>query len=146
MSVPRSVTRIRSDHIEYTSNVERCQYTIFELTRAALRDVGKLVCKRFREKYYSRFKKKKGRVGKYTQYWVRKNQPFPDLLVGIKPFAFYGLFQEIGSEKQPKLGLLTETVNENIDNIIEIEGKYLSAIENDNEAERLIDEEETLSE
>lgn len=146
MALPRSVIRIRNDHIEYLSEVERCQYTLFELTRAALRDVGKLICKKFRSKYYSKFKRKKGRVGKYTQYWIRKNQPFPDLLVGIKPFAFYGLFQEIGSEKQPKLGLLTETVNENINNIIEIEGKYLSAIENDNEAERLIDEEETLSE
>lgn len=48
MSVPRSVTKVTKNGIEFTSNVDRVNYTMKELCRAALRDVGKLVCKRFR--------------------------------------------------------------------------------------------------
>lgn len=142
MSVPRSVVKFRNGNIEFISNVDRVQYTLKELTRAALRDTGKLICNRFRKKYYGIFKRKKGKVGRYTQYWVRSKQDNPDLQVGLKPFAFYGGFQEVGSSKQRKLGLLQKTVKDNIDDIRRIQGKYLSAIEDENRALGLIDESE----
>ena len=63
MSVPRSVTKVTKNGIEFTSNVDRVNYTMKELCRAALRDVGKLVCKRFRQSYYARFKRRRGRIG-----------------------------------------------------------------------------------
>ena len=72
MSVPKSVIKIKKGNIEYISSVDRVQYTLAELSRAALRDVGKLICNRFRNMYYGVFKRKKGKVGKYTQYWVRR--------------------------------------------------------------------------
>lgn len=140
--VPKSVIKINKNGIKFTSNVDRVQYTIKELTRAALRDVGKLVCNRFRKKYYAKFKRKKGRVGKYTQYWVRSKQDTPDLLVGIKPGGFYGKFQENGTSKTEKLGFLRKSVEENINQIRVIEGKYLSAIEDENRALGLIDEDD----
>jgi hypothetical protein len=128
MPLPRSV-KITRNGVEYTNSVELVQYTLNELIRAALRDCGKLLCTRFRIAYYGAFKRKKGRVGKFTQYWVRTRQETPDLLVGIKPNAFYGMFQEIGSSKTDKLGLLSMVARENIDEMQRIQAQYLSAIE-----------------
>lgn len=136
MSIPKSVVKIKKDGVEFVSNVDRASYTIRELTRAALRDVGKLVCKRTRQK----IKRRTGRLSKNTQYWVRKKEG--DLLVGFKPGGFYGGFQELGTEKQPKVGALYNAVKENINTIRDIEGKYLSAIEDEQKALRLIEEEE----
>lgn len=140
MGLPKSVTKIKKGNVEFISNVDRINYTLNELTRAALRDVGKFICNKFRSKYYGIFKRKKGKVGRYTQYWVRKKEC--DLQVGLKPFAFYGGFQELGSSKTEKLGLLQKTVEENIEQIRLIQGKYLSAIEDENRALGLIDEKE----
>lgn len=128
MSVPKSVVKIKRDGIEYISSVDYTQYTIKELIRAALRDCGKLFCNRFRQSYYGRFKRKKGNVSRYTQYWVRSKQETPDLLVGIKPNAFYGGFQEFGSSKTSRLGLMTSTVQDNIDTMQQIQAQYLSAL------------------
>lgn len=57
--------------------------------------------------------------------------------------GFYGLFQELGTSRQPKHGLLTHAVQDNVAQIIEIESKYLSALENEAEALKLINEQET---
>lgn len=143
MPIPKSVTKTSRDgNVVYTQSVDRVNYTIRELTRAALRDVGKFVCKQFRINYYARFKKHSGRVGKFTQYWVKHKQKDIELQVGIKPNGFYGGFQELGSSKQPKLGLLTQAAQDNIAKIVEIESQYLSALESEARALSLISEEE----
>lgn len=143
MSLPPSVTKISKDGIEFVSSVDRCSYTMKELCRAALRDVGKFVCKRFRQSYYDRFKRKKGNVGRFTQYWVKhKYEEYPNLQVGVKPNAFYGGFQELGSSKTEKLGLLSNAVHDNIAEIIQIESQYLSALEDEAEALALISDED----
>lgn len=142
MSIPKSVMKINKDGVQYISNCDKASYTIQELTRAALRDVGKFVCREFRTNYYNTFKKQSGRVGKACQYWVRYKQPKPNLQVGIKPNGFYGLFQEVGSSKTTKLGLLTHAVQDNIAKIIEIESQYLSSLESEARALALIEEED----
>lgn len=143
MSVPKSVTKVTKDGIEFTSNVDKVNYTMKELCRAALRDVGKLVCKRFKQSYYASFRKRSGRVGRYTQYFVKhKKEDVPSLEVGLKPNAFYGGFQEVGSSKTKRLGLLTSSVEDNIAEIIKIESQYLSALEDEAEALSLISEED----
>ena len=92
MAMPKSVIRINNKNgITFIDNVDRTKYTLRELTRAALRDTGKYVCNRFRKNYYSAFKRKKHRVGRATQYWVRKREN--NLQVGVKPNGF----QEFGS-------------------------------------------------
>ena len=131
MALPKAV-KIKKDGIEFTNNVDAVNYTLKELIRAALRDCGKLFCNRFRQAYYKQFKRKKGNVSRYTQYWVRSKQKIPDLLVGIKPNAFYGGFQEFGSSKTSRLGLMTSTVQDNIDAMQQIQAQYLSALNNDN--------------
>lgn len=140
MPVPKSIVKIKKGNIEYISSVDRVQYTIAELSRAALRDVGKFICNKFRKGYYGLFRRKKGNVGRYTQYWVRRKEC--DLQVGIKPNAFYGGFQELGSSKSKKYGLLQKTVSESIPEIVAIESKYLSALEDEASALSMIEEEE----
>lgn len=130
MPIPKGA-RITRDNIEYVNNVEVVNYTMKELIRAALRDCGKLWCNRFRSEYYSVFKRRKGRVGRYAQYWVRSRQDVPDLLVGIKPFAFYGCFQEFGSSKTQRYGLIKKVAEDNIDNFQQLQAQYLSALQND---------------
>lgn len=140
MAIPKSVTKIKKGNVEYICNVDRVKYTLEELSRAALRDVGKFLCNKFRSSYYGLFKRKKGKVGKYTQYWVRKKDC--DLQVGIKVNAFYGLFQEFGSSKTKRVGLLQKTVKDNIAQIVEIESKYLSSLEDEARALALIEDKE----
>ena len=143
MAIPKSVTKISRDgKVTYTQSVDRVNYTIRELTRAALRDVGKYVCKEFRNAYYARFKKYSGRVGRFTQYWVRHKQKNIELQVGIKPNGFYGGYQELGTSKQPKLALLSHAVQDNIAQIVEIESQYLSALEDEARVLSLISEED----
>lgn len=134
MSLPKAV-KITKDGVEIISNVDRIQYTLKELERAALRDVGKLVCKRTRQK----IKRRSGRLAKNTQYWVRSKQEVPDLQVGFKPGGFYGLYQEIGTNKYPKIGALSDAAESNIKDIIKIEQQYLSAVGTE-EAERKLNE------
>lgn len=143
MAVPKSITKISKDgNVIYTQSVDRVNYTIRELTRAALRDVGKFVCKQFRDSYYARFKRHSGRVGRFTQYWVKYKQKNIELQVGIKPNGFYGGFQELGTSQTPKQALLTHAVQDNIAKIIEIESQYLSALEDEARALSLISEED----
>mgnify|MGYP000896859152 CR=1 FL=1 len=142
MPIPKSVIKFDKNGIKYESSVDRVNYTMVELSRAALRDVGKFITRTFKKEYYKNFDKKTGNVGKYTQYWVRKNQKTPDLQVGVKPNAFYGGFQELGSSKTSKMGLLSNAVQENIAEIVKIESQYLSALEDEAQALSLINEDE----
>lgn len=131
MALPKAV-KIKRDGVEFTNNTDLINYTVRELVRAALRDCGKLFCNRFKQAYYARFKRKSGRVGRFTQYWVRAKQEVPDLLVGIKPNGFYGGMQEFGSSKTPRLGLMTKTAQDNIDEFKKIQEHYLGHL-NDKE-------------
>ena len=134
MPLPKSVKFSRNG-VEFLSNCDRIQYTLNELTRAALRDTGKYVCRETRKK----IKKRTGRMAKNIQYWVRPRQG--DLQVGFKPGGFYGLFQEIGTQKYPKIAALTESTENNIATIQKIQQQYLSAIGTES-AESMINEEE----
>lgn len=137
MAIPSPV-KITKNGVEFISKVDRAQYTLDELIRAALKDCGKLICKRTKQK----IKKRTGRLAKNTQYWVRKQEN--DLQVGFKSGGFYGMYQELGSSKTPKVGALYNSVQENIDDIRRIQGQYLSAIEDENRALGLIDEAEAM--
>ena len=145
MSAPKSVVKIKKDGVEYTSNVDACQYYIHELNRAALRDVAKFVKRQFRDKYYSVFQKHSGDGGKAVNYVVKSSPSTtaPRVEIGLKSGkqdGFYAYFQELGSSKQPRLGILQSCVEDNIAQIIEIESKYLSGLEDEAAALSMIDE------
>lgn len=135
MPLPNYV-KFEKDGVTYESGADRVNWTLNELVRAALRDVGKFVCKNTRKA----IRKRTGRLAKNTQYWVRTKQKTPNLQVGFKPGGFYGGFQETGTSKIPKIGALSNSVNDNIDEIMKIQSAYLSAIEDEKQAEELIDE------
>lgn len=138
MPLPKSVVKIKKDGIEFTSNVDRVQYTIEELTRAALRDSAKLIRKRMITKLKTLpGMRRSKRLYNSTQYWVRKREC--DLQIGFKHDTWYGVHQELGDRNQPARHILRSTVMENIDEIRRIEGAYLSAIEDENKALGLID-------
>lgn len=167
MSVPKSVVKLDRNGVTYTSSVDRAAYTIVELTRAALRDVGRFVARQcnaaaMRLPGLGRSKRVRGKTSAF-QYWVLKREG--NLQVGIKHNTWYGVAQELGSavnggmgsgikgqtgqkgtygkkRQIPKFGILRNTVYNNIPKIVEIESKYLSALEDEAAALALIDSED----
>lgn len=144
MAAPKSQVKISykkgKTEVTYESNLDATQYYIFELSRAALRDVGKFVVKKFTEAYYQHFKKHQGRGSKGTKYnvWAGKNTKYPRVQIGLANMrGFYGYFQEFGVADRsiPRLGLLTHAVQDNIAEIVKIESQYLSGLSG--EAQRL---------
>lgn len=139
MSIPKSVIKMnKKDGVTFTSNVDRVNYSLHELSRAALRDVGKFMAREAKQK----ITRISGRGRKNIQYWVRSKQKYPDLQVGIKPGGFYTGFMELGTKKQPKIGAIHHAAYDNIAKIIEIESQYLSSLENEAKALKLMDERE----
>lgn len=147
MSVPKSVVRFKKDGVTYTSSVDRASYTIVELTRAALRDVGKYLT-RTANKAASKLpglkksRRVRGRTSTflYNVPWAKKG--LPHLEVGVTHNTWYGVEQEMGSSNQPKRQILKNSAQQNIAQIVEIESQYLSALEDEAKALRLISEEE----
>lgn len=148
MPLPKSVTKFDKDGVKFVSSVDRAQYTIQELTRAAMKDVGRLVSRECakRVRGISRYLKKARWAPRRYQYWVRKQEN--DLTVGIEntkfgaDTAWWADQAELGTNGQPKRGILRGSVYDNIDNIVRIEAQYLSAIEDELKAEQLINENE----
>ena len=147
MSVPKSVVRFRKNGIEYTSKVDFASYTIVELTRAALRDVGKYLARTantaaMKLPGLKKSRRVRGRTSTflYNVPWAKTG--LPHLEVGVKHGTWYGEQQELGTSGQPKRQILRNAAHDNIAQIIEIESKYLSALEDEAEALRLISEEE----
>lgn len=139
MPVPKSVTRTNRDGVKFTSNVDRTKYLLKELERAALRDTAKIIRKIMVKKLRKLPDMQRSkRITRSTQSWVRKQEA--DLQIGFKHDTWYGVNQELGLLNQPKRSVLRETVMENIDDIRRVQGKYLSAIESENTALGLIDE------
>ena len=145
MPTPKSQTKTivknGKTEVTYESNLDAAQYYVFELNRAALRDVGKFVAKTFRTAFYSHFKKHTGDAGKATKYKVISGAKTtsPRVQIGLKTGqvdGFYAYFQEFGTSTGiPRLGLLTHAVEDNVAEIVKIESTYLSGLSD--EAARL---------
>ena len=148
MPFPPSVTKINKDGVQFTESVDRANYLITELTRAAMKDVAKFILKIVRKNVrainnYTR----KMRYGPMRyQYWVRKKEC--DLQLGIEntakgaDTAWWADQAELGTAGQPKRGFLRSAVYDNIDTIRKIEAQYLSAIEDELNAAAMCDEDE----
>lgn len=147
MSVPKSVVKINKNGVHYTSSVDRASYTILELTRAALRDVGRFLARTANSAAMKlpglkKSRRVRGRTSTflYSVPWAKSG--LPHLEVGVTHGTWYGEQQELGTSGQPKRGILRNSVYDNIPKIIEIESQYLSALEDESRALRLINEEE----
>lgn len=152
MAVPKSVIKFNKNGVQYTSSVDRVNYTINELTRRAMMDVGRFVLREVSKKVrgINKFTRKARYAPKRYQMWVLKKEN--ELVLGIENTkkgantAWWADQAELGTNGQPKRGILYETVRDNIDKIREIEGQYLSAIEDENKAIALINENEVQEE
>ena len=158
MALPK-YTKITRNGVEFIDNSDRAMYTITELSRAAMLDVGKYIVMKARGAFYGFLKRRTGSSRRSIQYWVPrrdedgKEYRVAKLIVGYKVFdpkknihlpGFKAAFQELGTEHQKKLGVLYNAVNDNIDEIRKIEAQYLSAIDSPDGGESLIDESEAL--
>ena len=82
MGVP-SVMKIKKGNVEYTSKVDIAKYTIRELTRRALLDVGRYVSYNVRKNLKAAFPfTKKHRMSERYQYWVLKKEN--ELILGVE--------------------------------------------------------------
>lgn len=150
MAVPKSVVRFKKGSVEYISSVDKVQYTIVELTRAALRDVGKYLARTANTKAQKlrglkKSRRVRGRTSTflYSVPWAEEGE-LPHLEVGVTHNTWYGVDQEMGTSKQPRRQILRNSAQENIFTIIEIESQYLSAMEDELAALELISEEEYM--
>lgn len=138
MSLPPKVTKFNRNGVEFISSVDRVNYSIRELTRAALRDVGLYVLRQANSNLMklpgmAHSRRVRGRYSPFEK-WVRSREC--DLVVGIKtdkPWggAWYAEQQELGSSQMPKHAALTNAVQDNIPTIVKIESQYLSALEDE---------------
>ena len=139
MSAPAKQTKIKykkgKTEVVYESSLDATEYYLYELARAALKDVGKYICTRFREAYDAIFKTHSKRGGKGIGYSVisGKKTTAPRVQVGWrvkKPNGFYSSFQELGTSKEPRRGLLTNICSDKrtIAEVVTIESKYLSGL------------------
>lgn len=147
MSTPKSVVKINRNGVQYISSVDRASYTIVELTRAAMRDVGKYLARTANSAAMKLPGLKKNRRvrGKtstflYNVPWAKEG--LPHLEVGVKHGTWYGEQQELGTSNQPRRQILRNAAHDNVAQIVEIESQYLSALEDEARALRLISEEE----
>ena len=146
MAAPKSVMKIDKNGVQFTESVDRANYFITELTRAAMKDVAKYVLRIVRSNVrgISNQTRRMRYAGTRYQYWVRKKEC--DLQLGIENTAkgavtaWWADQAELGTAGQPKRGFLRAAVYDNISMIRKIESQYLSAIETEDES--LIDEEE----
>lgn len=131
MGVP-SVVKIKKGNVEFTSKVDIAKYSIRELTRRAMQDVGRFVLAKVRSSVrgINKFTRKAKYAPQRYQMWVRKREN--DLILGIENTskgantAWWADQAELGTNKQPKRGILFRTVQENIPTIVQIEAQYLS--------------------
>ena len=131
MAMPKSVTKVTKDGLQFTSNVDATLYTLKELQRAALRDTAKLVRKRMIQALQQLpGMRRNRRVYRTSQYWVRKWET--DLQIGFSHDSWYGARSELGTHGQPARGILRDVVYQNIDEIQRIQAQYLSGLSAEN--------------
>lgn len=147
MSVPKSVVRFKKGGVEYISRVDFACYTIVELSRAAMRDVGKFIARKANDAAMKlpglkKSRRVRGRTSTflYNVPWAKTG--LPHLEVGVTHDTWYGEDQELGTSSQPKRQILRNAAHDNVAQIIEIESQYLSALNDEAKALSLISEEE----
>lgn len=136
MPVPKPSVKVYTEdgvRVEFTDFSDATEYTMKELCRAALRDTAKFVRESFKEKFYGRFGVVSGRAGKATRSTVYASEStiYPRVDMGLRNAADGGwaYFQEVGTSKTPRLGLLTKTVEENVATIVAIHAHYLAGLD-----------------
>lgn len=144
--------------VTYESYEDKVNQTIETLIALALTDVGKFLVKEaganFDKKTNRVFPFKNKRRKSVFQYWRRKIEN--DLIFGTKTNdTWYGYRQELGSvgkighgatAQMNKWGIITESVENNIDVIRKITAQYLTGINDEPDLDNLKSELESNNE
>ena len=152
MGLPPSVVKFKKGNMEFVSEVDRAQYTITELARAALRDTGRYL----KREIQANVPVFRGVLRQNVGFWVPKAEKgqLPELQVGIyKPSvsrkkklrpAYHAHLVQFGARGgiMPANPFLDTTTYANIETIRTLQAKYLSAIDDTGTAQGLIDEDE----
>ena len=143
MSAPKSVVKIKKGNVEYISSVDYACYNIYELTRAAMRDVGKFLAGQMRIEARKLPGSQEDRFVRYKTAGIIFKVPFnrdglPHVEIGTTADSWYTEDHELGTSGQPRRGILKDTAYKNLAKIIEIESKYLSALEDEAKIQSLI--------
>lgn len=135
--------------VKFESNAKQVKYIMTELERAALKEVAKFL----RKQVKARVPVKSGTLKKNVGTWVKKKDG--SLQIGVYSrerakrkkytYAYHAHLVQFGTVKTKPVDFLRAPVMENIDQIRLIQGKYLKAIEDDNRARGLIQEEEEIA-
>lgn len=158
MGVP-SVMKIKKGEVVFESKCDIAKYTIQELTRRAMMDVGRYVIYNVRKDLRSIFPfTKHKRASERYQYWVPKKEG--ELVLGIEntkkgaKTAWWadqleqdkfvvpanakrnagGTTSGLGSANSPRRHLMETFVKKHVDKIVEIESQYLEKINNEDAA------------
>lgn len=145
MSAPKSVMKISKGNVTYESKVDFACYNIYELSRAAMRDVGRYLATQMRSAVRKLPGSRKERFVRYKTAGIIfkvpwSNSGLPHVEIGPKEDSWYTEEHERGSSKQPRRGIMHDTAYMNIAKIIEIESQYLSALNDEAPALSLISE------
>jgi len=158
---PKTATKYKSKTGEVTllNNVDRCEYTIEQLTKAALRDVSKVLIAFIKDATPVRT----GLLRDSWQKWVKKSNKNGEISLSL------GVYTAAHAKKKGKkyahhahlvlLGHATrnggfvegnnffyQVVADNMNLIRDIEGQYLSAIEDEQNAIAIAEAEEAKQE
>ena len=140
MSAPKSIVKINKTGVQYTSSVDKANYYLFELTRGALRDVGKFVRKTFQAEYYNVFQRHTGEGPKAISYkvWSARSTEHPRVDIGIQRNSpgkvvkgWYMFYLLRGTKHIRQNSLLEDIVKNNTAQIIDIESQYLTGLEDE---------------
>lgn len=157
MAMPKSVTKINKGGVTFESSIDKAEYTLAELSRAALRDTARLL----RYKVKENIPVVTGTLKRNVGTWVRRrsDSPTPFLQVGVYNHAtskkkgltpaYHAHLAEFGTVRSKAVnqgrGFLRPSTYDNINEIRKIQAQYLSAIENENKALGLMDESEEIA-
>jgi HK97 gp10 family phage protein len=135
------------------SNVSEVQYVLSELERAALKEIAKFVRKEAKRRAPVRPGPTGGTLQKNIATWIRRKSGALQLGVynkqtatkkGLK-HAYYAGWVEFGTVRMPAKRFLESAIQDNIDQIRLISGRYIKTIEDENKARGLIDEAEEIA-
>lgn len=142
MAVP-SVMKIKKGNVEFTGKADLAKYTIEQLTRRAMMDVGRymIYLTRTNVKKAFPFVKAKKNANRY-QYWVPKKENCCVLGIEnrkrgavtawwadqLEQDSFVGQKSARKSASSPRRHIMERTVKSSLNKIVEIESQYLRKI------------------
>ena len=120
------ISRSGKSELRFENKINQAEYLITELSRAALRDTAKFVCRLTIQETKTLRGMRRAKRPYNLQYWVRKRET--DLLIGYKHDTWYATGAERGKGGMRARGFLRDTVYENVAKIREIQSQYLTAL------------------